>query len=69
VPDWAGFVAQDADGVWWAYEAHPNLHDTGWYENEVGRSQRLGASPPVDYRASCHSWPCPVARDKSTTVG
>ena len=49
-PTWAAFAAQDADGTWWAYEAHPNLQDTGWYENEVGRIQRLGKSePPADF--------------------
>jgi hypothetical protein len=52
LPDWAGFVAQDADGTWWAYEAHPNENDTGWYENEVGRIKRLSKTePPLD----CHA--------------
>jgi len=46
-PDWAEWVAQDADGTWWAYEAHPNQHDIGWYENEVGRIQRLGLGAPT----------------------
>ena len=41
IPDWAEFLAQDADGTWWAYEAHPNEMHNGWYENEVGRIQRL----------------------------
>ena len=40
-PAWARWVAQDADGAWWAYEHEPNPHDTGWYENEAGRIQRL----------------------------
>lgn len=52
IPEWAEFLAQDADGTWWAYEAHPNEHDTGWYENEVGRIQRIGqTNPPED----CHA--------------
>ena len=49
LPDWAAYIAQDADGTWWAYEAHPNENDTGWYENEVGRIKRLSKTePPVD---------------------
>jgi hypothetical protein len=35
LPDWAEWLAQDADGAWWAFEAEPNQHDRGWYENEV----------------------------------
>ncbi len=46
LPEWAEFLAQDADGSWWAYEAHPNQQDAGWYENEVGRIQRLAKGPP-----------------------
>lgn len=45
-PAWVAWIAQDADGAWWGYEAEPNLHDTGWYENEVGRYVRLGRSAP-----------------------
>jgi len=46
LPDWAEFLAQDADGTWWAYEAHPNQQHNGWYENEVGRIARLGKGAP-----------------------
>jgi len=46
LPEWAEWVAQDADGAWWAYEAEPNQHDIGWYENEVGRIQRLWQDAP-----------------------
>lgn len=50
LPDWAAWLAQDADGTWWAYEAEPNQQDRGWYENEVGRIRRLGRStPPEDW--------------------
>lgn len=53
LPEWARWVAQDADGVWWAYEAEPNQHDIGWYENEVGRYLRLRSGPPnPDWRHS-----------------
>ncbi|MBL1275717.1 MAG: hypothetical protein COB30_006495 [Ectothiorhodospiraceae bacterium] len=41
-PDWATWLAQDADGTWWAFEVEPNEYDLGWYENELGRCQRLG---------------------------
>jgi hypothetical protein len=46
LPAWAQFLAQDADGTWWAYEAHPNQQHNGWYENEVGRIQRLAQGSP-----------------------
>lgn len=52
IPEWAEFLAQDADGTWWAYEAHPNEMHNGWYENEVGRIQRLGRT---DVPADCHA--------------
>lgn len=53
IPDWADWIAQDADGSWWAFEHEPNEYDRGWYENEVGRSQRLGqAAPNPRWRAS-----------------
>ena len=42
LPAWAAWIAQDADGAWWAYEVEPNQQDTGWYENEVGRIVPLG---------------------------
>ena len=46
LPDWAEWIAQDADGTWWAYEAEPNQQHNGWYENEVGRIQRLCRDRP-----------------------
>lgn len=42
LPDWARWIAQDADGSVWVFEAEPNEGDVAWYENEVGRLQRLG---------------------------
>jgi len=54
-PDWARWMARDQDGSWWCYEAEPHQHDTGWYENEVGRSQRVNDSVEVgifDWRDS-----------------
>lgn len=41
LPIWARYLAQDANGTWWAYEASPNQHQHGWYENEIGRYQQL----------------------------
>lgn len=56
LPDWAQWLAQDEDGAWWAYEAEPNQQHNGWYENEVGRIQRLGKSdPPADWQNTLHS--------------
>lgn len=52
IPAWAEFIAQDRDGAWWAYEAEPNQNDNGWYENEVGRIQRLGLTTAPD---DCHT--------------
>ncbi|HIO93714.1 MAG TPA: hypothetical protein EYG68_12880 [Leucothrix mucor] len=40
-PNWTRWLAQDADGTWWAYEHEPNEYHAGWYENEVGRYQKL----------------------------
>ncbi|MGD8677409.1 MAG: hypothetical protein PVG16_00265 [Chromatiales bacterium] len=41
LPSWARWLAQDADGTWWAYEHEPNEGAVSWYENEVGDSIRL----------------------------
>lgn len=46
VPEWARWLAQDANGAWWAYEHEPNEGATSWYENEVGRYQRVGSGAP-----------------------
>ena len=46
LPPWARWLAQDADGTWWAYEHEPNMSDSGWYENEVGQSIRLEKHKP-----------------------
>lgn len=51
IPDWAEWVAQDRDGSWWAYQAEPNQQHSGWYENEVGKSVKLGlTAQPEDWR-------------------
>ena len=41
LPDRVSWLAQDADGTWWGFEAIPNVQHNGWYENEVGRYVRL----------------------------
>lgn len=41
LPGWVAWVAQDADGTWWGFEIEPLPHDSGWYENEVGRCIRI----------------------------
>ena len=60
VPEWVEWVAQDADGAWWGYEACPNQHDTGWYENEVGRYVSLGRGPqPADWTKALYRFQRP----------
>ncbi len=46
LPAWARWLAQDADGSWWVYEVEPLEYHRGWYENELGRRQRLGGGEP-----------------------
>jgi hypothetical protein len=41
LPTWVHWLAQDADGTWWGFEAEPHPHHQGWYENEVGRCLQL----------------------------
>jgi hypothetical protein len=53
---WVNWVAQDADGGWWGYRVEPLRNDTGWYENEVGESVRLGYAEPANWEDSL----CPV---------
>jgi hypothetical protein len=48
MPEWVCWLAQDADGVWWGYQAEPNQSHNGWYENEVGDSVRLGEKPYIN---------------------
>jgi len=50
-PGWVNWLAQDADGTWWGFEVEPLQHDTGWYENEIGRYIKIesGACNP-DWR-------------------
>ena len=46
LPEWVRWLAQDADGSWWAYEHEPNMFDCGWYENEAGESMMLQKDEP-----------------------
>ncbi|MCK5336399.1 MAG: hypothetical protein KAQ67_09555 [Gammaproteobacteria bacterium] len=46
LPEWAQYIAQDADGQWWAYETEPNLSHISWYENEVGQILKLEREKP-----------------------
>lgn len=53
LPGWVRWLAQDADGSWWAYEAEPHQHHCGWYENEIGRSMKiLQDAPTADWQTS-----------------
>lgn len=47
----------DEDGCWWCYEAEPQQHDRGWYENEVGRTQRLKLIRQTDWQHSLQKVP------------
>jgi hypothetical protein len=57
LPDWVHWLACDADGTWWGYEAEPHRHEHGWYENEIGRLIRLeqSAAPAKDWKNSLTS--------------
>lgn len=46
------WIAQDESGVWWGYSVEPLRHDSGWYENEVGRCVALGWSAPENWENS-----------------
>ena len=46
IPAWVCWIAQDADGIWWGYQAEPNVSHSGWYENEVGDCVRLRDGEP-----------------------
>ena len=46
IPGWVSWLAQDADGNWWGYEAEPHQSHIGWYENEVGRCVHLLQGDP-----------------------
>jgi hypothetical protein len=46
LPEWVSWLAQDADGAWWGYEAEPLQYERGWYENEIGRRIRLRRDAP-----------------------
>ena len=51
LPGWARWIAQDADGAWWAFEVEPLQFHKGWYENEIGRSKRiLTDEPPQNWQ-------------------
>ena len=53
IPYWAKWIAQDADGHWWAYEVEPLQYHKGWYENELGRNHSLGHEVPIgDWKLS-----------------
>ncbi len=68
VPAWAQWIAQDASGDWWAFEAEPNQGDIAWYENEIGRYVHISSGQKnPDWKATLKKWP----RQKSswTTTG
>lgn len=46
LPDWVNWIAQDASGAWWGYQAEPLQNHHGWYENEIGQIIELGREQP-----------------------
>ena len=44
-PQWAHWFAMDADGACWVFEHEPNQSEKGWYENELGRYQKVQMHP------------------------
>jgi hypothetical protein len=41
LPTWIFWLAQDANGAWWGFEVEPLMHESGWYENEVGKYMKI----------------------------
>lgn len=62
-PPWVNWIAQDSDGSVWGYSVEPLRNDTGWYENEVGESVRLGDAEPVNWALSLRAVTPGDARD------
>ena len=48
-PKWAKWIACDADGTWWAFEAEPHLANQSWYENEVGRYAKIKINESIKH--------------------
>lgn len=47
IPQWAKWMACDANGTWWVFEAEPHLSSQSWYENEVGRFLKINVTESV----------------------
>lgn len=47
VPDWAQWVAQDADGSWWAYRQEPSEDERAWAPVAfgLGEAERFARGP------------------------
>lgn len=56
-PPWVRWIAQDRSGAWWGYSVEPLRHDSGWYENEVGRCVFLGRGEPRGWERSLRAVP------------
>lgn len=53
IPAWARWIAQDANGAWWAFEHEPNEGAKSWYENEVGKYRLIRKDlPNAEWRNS-----------------
>lgn len=59
-PDWAQFVAQDADGSWhWYQDAPGNAVFENQWAVDTGRHQRLGAEPVATWKVTLQRRPDP----------
>ena len=52
IPVWVRWAAQESSGAWWGYTVEPLRHESGWYENEVGRCVYLGVTRPDGWEQS-----------------
>ena len=44
-PDWANWMAQDKDGMWYAYETEPRQDGDEWTTDNTGQRIGLSAEP------------------------
>ena len=45
VPNWANWMAQDKDGMWFAYETEPHPEECDWTTYDTSQDIGLSAEP------------------------
>ena len=45
IPDWANWMAQDKDGMWYAYETEPRQNGYEWTTDDMIQYIGLSAEP------------------------